>query len=79
MKESRANDILKNVVAQLKQLRKQRGLSHEALAKLAKVTRPAISHIENGNRKPSLLVCLRMAEAVGVSLAKIIAKAEKSN
>ena len=53
-----------------------KGLSHEALAKKAKVTRPAISHIENSKRKPSLLVCLRIAEGLDTSLAGLISKAE---
>ena len=77
MRDSYADDVLKSVVASFKELRKAKGLSHEALAKAAKITRPAISHIENGNRKPTLLVCLRIADALGVSLAKIIAKAEQ--
>jgi len=76
MRESYTDKILQGVVAQLKELRLAKGLSHETLAKKAKITRPAISHIENGKRKPSLLVCLRIAEGLDASLAVIISKAE---
>lgn len=76
MKETHADLLLQNVITLLKELRKEKGLSHEKLAKQSQVTRAAISHIENGNRKPSLLVCLRIADALGVSLAQVLVEAE---
>lgn len=77
MKESYADRMLQNVIHLLKELRKEKGLSHETLAQKSQITRAAISHIENGNRKPSLLVCLKIADALEVSLAEIIERAEK--
>ena len=77
MKENHADLVLQKVIVLLKELRKEKGLSHENLAKKSGITRAAISHIENGNRKPSLLICLRIADALEVSLAKIISEAEK--
>jgi len=62
-----------------KLLRVGRGVSHEALARKAGVTRSAISHIESGKRKPSLLVALSIAEALDTELSDILLKAEKVN
>lgn len=72
-----AENILNSIVKTLAETRKAKGLSHEALAQKSGVTRPAISHIEAGKRKPSLLVCLRMAKALDLKLWEVIKKVEK--
>ncbi len=77
MKNNKSVDIIKNITEQLKALRKARGMSHEELAKKSGVTRPAISHIEGGKRKPSLLMSLKLAEALGQKLSEIIRNAEE--
>ncbi len=77
MKNNKSVDIIKNITDQLKALRKARGMSHEELAKKSGVTRPAISHIEGGKRKPSLLMSLKLAEALGQKLSEIIRNAEE--
>jgi transcriptional regulator with XRE-family HTH domain len=77
MVKSKTEEILDDVVKQLTLLRKEQGLSHEKLATLAGVTRPAISYIENDKNKPTLLLCLRMAEALNIPLSSIIKKAEE--
>ena len=71
--------ILEEAVKQLKLLRISQGISHETLARKAGVTRSAISHIESGKRKPSLLVALSIAEALGTELSEILSKVEKAN
>jgi len=53
------------------------GLSRNNLAVRAGVTRPAISQIESGKRKPTLIVCLRIAHALGKNLGEIISECEK--
>ena len=77
MKNDRAEKILDSIVTQLVDLRKAKGLSHEKLAQKVGVTRPAISYIESRKNKPTLLLCLKMAEALDVSLAELINTAEK--
>jgi DNA-binding XRE family transcriptional regulator len=69
--------IVKETARQLKSLRLKRGMSHEALAQRAGVTRPAISHIEAGKRKPSLLLTLKICQALGIRLSEILRGVEK--
>jgi DNA-binding XRE family transcriptional regulator len=57
--------------------RKKLGLSHEKLAALAGIHRTAISHIENRRRNPTLLICLKLAQALNCSLSEILGMAEK--
>ena len=77
MKNDHADTTLKLVVKALMDARKAQGLSHEAVAQKAGVTRPAISHIESGKRKPTLLVCLRIAKALDLKLWEVLKKAER--
>lgn len=65
------------IIARLRELRCKKGLSHEMLAKKAGVSRPAISHIENGRRKPSLMICLKIAKALEVDFAELVKETEK--
>lgn len=51
-------------------------MSHDELARKSGVTRPAISHIESGKRKPSLLMSLKLADALGKRLSDILYDAE---
>lgn len=78
MKHKQAMLILDHVVSQLKELRVEQGLSHDRLAALARVSRPAISHIESRRRKPTLLMALKLANALGTELSSILAKAERA-
>lgn len=78
MKETEVTDqILAQTVVLLQALRVEQGLNPGQLAQRAGLTRPAISYIETGQRKPSLLVCLKIARAMGVSLAKVLGEAER--
>jgi transcriptional regulator with XRE-family HTH domain len=77
MKNDHADTTLKLVVKALADARKAQGLSHETVAQKAGITRPAVSHIEGGKRKPSLLVCLRIAKALDLQLWQLLKKFEK--
>lgn len=77
-KSDRPERIIKRIVHQFKTLRHASGMSHEELAKKSGVTRPAISHIESGKRKPSLHMSLKMAEALGKELSEILREAEQN-
>ncbi len=78
MVKNRHIKIVTETVRLFKELRLEKGLSHEALAKKAGVTRSAISHIESGKRNPSLLVALNISYALGVELSDLLEKIETS-
>ena len=52
-------------------------MSKKRLAELSGVTRTAILLMERHERSPSLELLLRLAHALGISLADIIREAEK--
>lgn len=56
----------------LKGLRTDRGHSLERLAKLAGVSRAMLSQIETGRSVPTIVLLLKVAEALGVSLAALV-------
>lgn len=66
------------IIQQFKELRIAKGMSHALLAKKMGVTRPAISHIESGKRKPSLLLSIKLARALGKNLSELLSKAEET-
>lgn len=76
MKHNLAEKNLTKIVKILKRIRLEKNLSHEKLAEKAGVTRPAISFIESGARKPSLLLCLKISEALEVKFSEIVKEAE---
>lgn len=77
MAKGHAGKVQESVIELLIAERKRRGLSHEKLAKAAGIHRTAISHIENRRRNPTLLLCLKLAEALGCSFADLLTKAER--
>lgn len=52
--------------------RKKQGLSHEALANKCGLHRSTISLIESKKRMPSILVCMKIAKALNIKLAKLV-------
>ncbi len=77
MLKNHSTRVVSEVVKQLRDLRKKKGLSHEALAEKAGVSRPAVSHIESGKRKPSLVVTVKLCDALEVDLSEILREVEK--
>lgn len=53
----------------LAQAMKERGLTDEALAKLAGVSRPTITRIRNGSRLPSINVAAKLERHTGIPAA----------
>ena len=51
----------------LKTLRAEHDLSQEKLAEELDIARTTVSHLENGNREPSLYTLMAYAEHFGVS------------
>jgi len=61
----------------LKEEREKRGLSLKVLAEKSGISRQTISYVEHEVQSPSLDTLLRITSALGVDLAKIIARAQK--
>jgi transcriptional regulator with XRE-family HTH domain len=57
----------------LKRLRTRQGYSLERLAKLAGVSRAMLGQIENGQSVPTILLLLKVADALAVPLAALVA------
>ena len=51
----------------MRTLRMEREISQEKLAEELDIARTTVSHLENGNREPSLYVLMAYAEYFGVS------------
>jgi DNA-binding XRE family transcriptional regulator len=57
--------------------RKELGLSQEALAHMADIERTHFSAIERGQNQPSLWLILKIAKALGISSADLMAQTEQ--
>lgn len=71
--------ILNSVIDILKRERIARGISHEKLAILAGVHRTSIGHLESKITKPTLFICLKIADALNLKLSDILKEAENKN
>lgn len=69
--------ISSHVACVLKEEREKRDLSLKTLAKKSGISRQTISYVEQEVQSPSLDTLLRITSALGVDLAKIIARAQK--
>jgi len=72
-----ADAVGSQVAMVLKEERQKRDLSLKTLAKKAGIARQTISYVEQEVQSPSLDTLLRITSAMGVDLAKIIARAQK--
>jgi len=63
-------DIKKKVGLRVKQLRKDAGLSQEALANLAEIDRTYVPSIEKGERNISIEIAEKIAIAFKISLSE---------
>jgi ribosome-binding protein aMBF1 (putative translation factor) len=68
--------LLKTFGRSIRRVRKQRGLTQEDLAEVAKMSRNYISDIERGVRNPGLLVMVALAKALKVSLRELVEEIE---
>jgi transcriptional regulator with XRE-family HTH domain len=60
----------------LQRLRKAKRLSQEELSFRSQLDRTFISRLEGGLRQPTLSTIIKLAEALGVSAASIVAEVE---
>jgi transcriptional regulator with XRE-family HTH domain len=66
----------RSVIASLKRVRLARGISQERLAKMAGLSRTAITMMESRQRNPTLFVCHALATALDVPLSELLRAAE---
>ena len=71
-----ATTILR-IIALLREERRAQGLSQETLAKMSGLSRTGIRHIESGKFKPTLYSLLKVSEALGLDLVRLIQKAQR--
>src|SRR5262245_63326443 len=64
---------------QLKRLRATRGLSQEALARKAHVSRGYLARIELGRHDPTLRVLRRLAKGLRVSVGELVKSGKEKN
>ena len=60
----------------IRELRERQGISQEKLALAAGVDRAYLGRIERGENNAALLTIAKIAKALGVSVAKLAAKAK---
>lgn len=59
------------ILNEVKQFRKERKLTQEALAKKIGVSRKTINSLEKGNYTPSLLLAFQIARVLGVDITEV--------
>jgi putative transcriptional regulator len=72
MDYKKADRILTRVMEMLRQERERQGLSLKEFGALSGVERTTIGKAEKGQRSPSLVLCLRLADALGLDLADVL-------
>ncbi|MEP2987911.1 MAG: helix-turn-helix transcriptional regulator [Parasphingorhabdus sp.] len=61
-----------HVGGNIRRYRKEAALTQEQLAEKAQIDFTYVSGIETGKRNPSLMVMVRISEALGVELAQLV-------
>lgn len=77
--DNETQDINKRLAARLRGLRADHGLTLEALAERAGVSRSTISLIERGESSPTAAVLDRLAAGLGVTLASLFAQGARTD
>jgi transcriptional regulator with XRE-family HTH domain len=72
----RSDPLLRTIGLTIRALRRQRGLSQEALAELAHIDRSYMSSVERGLRNVSVLNIARIASALDVPVRDLLGPRE---
>lgn len=67
-----AEDVSRHVCQRVRELRRQRGWSLDVLSQLSGVSRSMLSQIEREQANPTLAVTVKIAHALGLSVAELI-------
>lgn len=70
--KTKSNKHLKALAKAVRHFREQANISQEELAERAGIDRTYVSGLERGIRNPSLLVLVKVAKGLGITLAKLI-------
>lgn len=73
----RAEQVSREVVRLLCELRKKQGISHLTPANMTGLSRSYIGMLESGQRRPTLEVAIKLAWALDMRLSKLLLKAER--
>ena len=65
-------DVRERLAANMRRLRKERGLSQEALADAAGLDRTYVSGVERRTKNPTVTVVDRVATALGCRLGELL-------
>lgn len=71
--DAMSDDVATELARNLRRMREARGLSQQRLADVSGVPRPTLAHLESGTANPTLGVLLKVAEALRVELAEMVA------
>jgi transcriptional regulator with XRE-family HTH domain len=71
-----SDTLTASLAAALQAARKSRGLSVSALADGAGVSRAMIAKVERGDAQPTAVLLARLANALGMTLSELVARAE---
>ena len=66
-------DVRKKLGSKVQRLRRELGISQEELADRAGLHRTYVSGVERGVRNPTLTVIEKLAQALGVTIAALVA------
>lgn len=77
MRDKNAEKMVSVLIRLLQAERQKKGLSYQQLSKISGIHRTTISLIEREKQNPTMLICKRLANALEISLAKLVEKAEK--
>ena len=72
LKEILWDKLKKKIGQRIVELREQKGWSQSDLARACNKDRQAIEKLENGKVNPTLFTLLEVAEALGISLSKLL-------
>ena len=72
MNHREAARILAYVMDRLRDEREAQGLTLAQLGRISGISRIMIAKMERGERSPSLMICLRVADALGVQLGDVL-------
>ena len=75
--EKQRQAVMTLVAHALREARASRGLSMSAVAERAGLSQQMVSYVERQMRMPTLDTLLRMAQALGIDLAELLARAQK--
>ena len=76
LSKQRQDPALLALGAAIRRVRRQLGISQERLALLAEVDRSYAGRVERGDNNIALLTLLKVARALDISLAELLAKAK---